>query len=102
MLSRGFKDQIYEVFKSLPNDVQVYFCRIPIFPCKSSKIKGCTALCYNAKRSSGSDQKIHAGSNPNFDQKGGIDPGRHSPILYLYRQGGCTKLHNYLNINTFY
>jgi len=23
MLSRGFKDQIYEVFKSLPNDVQV-------------------------------------------------------------------------------
>lgn len=24
MLSRGFKEQIYEVFKSLPNDVQVY------------------------------------------------------------------------------
>lgn len=23
MLSRGFKDQIYEVFRSLPNDVQV-------------------------------------------------------------------------------
>lgn len=23
MLSRGFKDQIYDVFKSLPNDVQV-------------------------------------------------------------------------------
>lgn len=25
MLSRGFKDQIYEVFKCMPNDVQVNF-----------------------------------------------------------------------------
>jgi len=24
MLSRGFKDEIYDVFKSLPNDVQVF------------------------------------------------------------------------------
>ena len=25
MLSRGFKDQIYEVFKTMPDDVQVCF-----------------------------------------------------------------------------
>jgi hypothetical protein len=32
MLSRGFKDQIYEVFKSLPNDVQVKKIKITKFP----------------------------------------------------------------------
>lgn len=26
MLSRGFKDQIYDVFRLLPNDVQVCYC----------------------------------------------------------------------------
>lgn len=41
MLSRGFKDQIYDVFRNLPTEVQVWRCLISIFPFQSNLIFSC-------------------------------------------------------------
>jgi len=68
MLSRGFKDQIYDVFQYLPANVQV-----------------CLFFCYHAFGNSKLNQSIHANSCENPCQKGTVDFGWYQTVLRCCR-----------------
>ena len=68
MLSRGFKDQIYDVFKNLPAEVQVRETQLPrssfekclnVFFVKCYFL-GDSVVGYDAEWRDGSDESLHA------------------------------------------
>ena len=58
MLSRGFKDQIYDVFRKLPSSIQVSYILKTCVPYVSHT--GSIIVSHHACRRSGGNQEIHA------------------------------------------
>lgn len=69
MLSRGFKEQIYDVFKCMPNDVQVSALLLALmfvlgflfkqYRSDTTFVSGGSPFGYDAIRSSGSNKSFH-------------------------------------------
>lgn len=87
MLSRGFKEQIYDVFKCMPNDVQVstllfalylfsdsYLNIFLFFINEINFLSGGASFSYNAIGSSGSNKSFHERSHTHLSEKRRINP----------------------------
>ena len=94
MLSRGFKDQIYEGLLFIPH---LYPALLLInsnsVPTSPTGYSSRFALCHHACWCVGGHQKIYAWPSPNSCQERRVDSWRYQAILYSGWEGGMETRH---------
>ena len=72
MLNKGFKEQIYDVYRYLPPQTQVIIKLNVLSYCLYFKClnlsSGCSPFCHSPSRDLGNDEQVHDRSNSNFSQ----------------------------------